>query len=129
MNNCQLTSKVALKLITKLQNCLGMKKLSLCNNLIGDSITQALIVSIFHWNNFEDFKFEGNQFNQKSKLLFRILLSHLNFSGLSLNFSGNFDDLISFITLLGYMKDIPTDKSCFVDNISKVHHIDLNCSE
>ena len=131
MNNCQLTSKIALKLTTKLRNCLGMRKLSLCNNLIDDNImvTQALIVSIFHWNNFEDFKFEGNQFNKQSKLLFRILLSQLKFSDLSLNLSGTFDDLTSFITLLGYMKDIPADKSCFVDNISKVHHIDLTCSE
>ena len=104
MNNCHLTSKITLILITKLQNCLRMRELSLCNNLIDDNITQALIVSIVRWNYFEDFKFEGNQFNKKSKLLLRVLLSHLKFSGLSLNLSGNFNDLTSFITLLGYMK-------------------------
>ena len=128
MNNCHLTSMITSILITKLRNCLRMRKLSLCNNLIDDNTTQALIVSIVHWNYFEDFKFEGNRFNKKSKLLLQFLLSHLKFSGLSLNLSSNYDDLTSFVTLLGYMKDIPTDKSCFVNNISKVHHVDLNCS-
>ena len=129
MNNCQLTSAIAFILIIKLRKCLRMRELQLCNNFLDDDVTQVLVISIFQWNYFKVFKFEGNQFNKESKSLFQFLLSHLKFSDLSLNLSGNLDRLTSFITLLGYMKDIPTNASCYIDNISKVGCLGLDCLE
>ena len=129
MNNCQLTSEIAFVIIIKLQNCLKMRELQLCNNFIGDDVMQAIVITIFQLNYFKEFKFEGNQFSCESESLFQFLLSHLNFSASSLDLSDNLYDLISFITLLGYTKEVPTNTSCYVDNISKVHHLDLNCLE
>ena len=129
MNNCQLTSAIVFIVIIKLRNCLRMREFQLCNNFIDDDVTQVLVISIFRWNYFKVFEFEGNQFNKESKAIFQFLLSHLQFSALSLNLSSDLDRLTSFITLLGYIKDVPTNTSCYIDNISKLRHLDLNCLE
>ena len=127
MNNCQLTSEIALKIIIKIRNCLKMRELQLCNNFIGDDVMRAIVITIFQLNCFKEFKFEGNQFSCESESIFQFLLSHLNFSASYLDLSDNLCNLTSFITLLGYMKEVPNNTSCYVDNISKVHHLDLNC--
>ena len=113
-------------LYNALVNCKNLEKLDLSNNEIDDEATKELVAFLF-CNSLLRFEIAGNQFSKKIKLLFKFLLSHLKFSDLSLNLSANLDDLASFITLLEYMKEVPTHKSCYVENISKIRKLNLNC--
>ena len=51
----------------------------------------------------------------------------MKFSKLSLNFVGKWDSLTSFLTLLGYIKEISANKSIYVTNVSKVCTLNLSC--
>ena len=127
MNNCKLTSTTSCNVIGQLQNCLKLTELKLSNNNIDDTAVKVIVVAIFHWEYFELFEFKGNQFSQETESLFDFLLSHLKFSNSSLNLSSNFHQMKSFITLLCYMKEVPTNKSKYVGNIFKVKTLNLNC--
>ena len=127
MNNCKLTSKVAKLIARKIKIIRNIKELHLCNNYIDDEATKDLLMAFLHCNSFEVFKFEGNNFEDKSKSLFQFFLSHLKFSNLTLNLSDSLNGVTSFITLLEYMKEVPTVKSVYVENVSKVRHLNLNC--
>ena len=127
-NKCKVTSKTAIIIAHKIKLAGGIKELQFCNNYIGDEATKELIVAFFHCKSFETFKYEGNQFTRKSKVLFDFLLCHINFSNSTMNLSGNLDDILSFITLLTYMKEVPVNKSIYVENISKITGLNLNCS-
>ena len=128
MNNCKLTSAIIHIIIVPLQNCLKLTELKLSNNNIDDTATEVIATAIFHWEHLELFVFKGKikQLSQENELLFEFLLSHLKFSSSSLNLSGNQHNLASFITLLGYMKKVPTNESKYVENISKVTTLNLN---
>ena len=127
MNNCQLTSVKVFNVIKGLQNCEKMRELQLSNNSIDDKVTELLVVTMFCCKTFEMLAYKGNHFSKKTELLFEFLLPHLKFSDLSLDLSGSLDNVSSFISLLGCMKEVPTDKSCYVKNISKITELKLNC--
>ena len=127
MNKCQLTSTIILKAIESLQSCLNLRNLELCSNDIDDTATKAIAIGMFYWNFFEVFEFQGNKFSRQTTSVFKFLLPHLKFSGLSINLSDNLDDLSSFIILLGYMEEVNPDRSVYVENISKITDLNLNC--
>ena len=127
MNNCRLTSPNLLLFIKHLQNCFKIKEFHFCNNYLNDEPTEVIVLTILQWNSLEVFEFEQNQFKQKSKLLFKFLLHQLKFSDVSLNLTSNLDHLNSFISLLGYIEEVPTKKSNYIQSISKIRKLDLNC--
>ena len=127
MNNCKLTFHIIHNVIVQLQKCVKLTELKLSNNNIDDTAVKVIVVAIFHWEYFEVFEFMGNQFSEENETLFEFLLSHLKFSSSSIDFSGNWPHLTSFITLLGYMKEVPPNESKYVRNISKVHTLHLSC--
>ena len=127
MNRCNLKSNAAKFIADRLKIHGSIEKLQLCNNSIDDIATERLVVAFLYCNSLVRFEFAGNQFSKSTELLFEFLLSHLKFSDLSLNLSGDFNALSSFITLLGYTKQVPTDKSCYVENISKITNLNLSC--
>ena len=127
MNNCQLTSVKVCDIIKRLQNCDKMRELQLCNNFIDDEATELLVVAMVCCKAFEMLGYKKNRFSKKTELLFEFLLHHLTFSDLTVDLSSNLDNVSSFITLFEYMKKVPTNKSCYVDNISKITELNLNC--
>ena len=127
MNNCQLISVKVFDVIKRLQNCGKIRELQLCNNFIDDEATELLVVTMVCCKAFEMLGHTGNHFSKKTELLFEFLLPHLTFSDLSLDLSSSLDNVSFFITLLEYMKEVPTNKSCYVENISKITELNLNC--
>ena len=126
MNNCKLTSKLTTAIARKIKLIKNVRELQLCNNCIDDEATKDLIIAFLHCNSFETFKFEGNQFKDESKALFQFFLSHLKFSGFSLNLSRNSDDITSFLTIIEYVKELPPINSVFIEKISQIKHLDMN---
>ena len=126
MNKCQLTSLEVCDIIKRLHKCVDLTELQLCNNFIDDESTEPLIIAIICCKKFESLKFEGNKFSKKNILLFEFLLSNLRFCDLSLDLSNDLGTSSSFISLLGYIKGVSTDKSCYIDNVSKVRKLDLS---
>ena len=129
MNNCQLTSPIVTNLIRKLPSCVGMRELQLCNNILNDEIVETLVTSILHLNELQQLKLEQNSFNKRFEKVFHFLTNYLNFCDSVICFNDNMDNIITFITLLEYMQNIPVNKSNFVDNVSKVEILCLDCSK
>ena len=129
MNNCKLNSQTVIELIQKLQNVKNIGEFELCNNDINDEATESLVKAILHWNSVKHIKLENNRFSEKGTKLFLFLNKFSNFSGGSINFNGNLDATIAFITLLGYMVEVNVQDSVLVENVSKVIKLLLDCSE
>ena len=127
MNNCQLTSSIALMLIIKLPSCVNMKELQLCNNLIDDEVAKTLIVSILHLNKLQMLKLEQNCFEKYKKVLY-FQSKHLNFSDSVINFNDEIDNIFAFVNLLDYMDNVSVNLSNFVDNVAKINILSLDCS-
>ena len=127
MNSCKLSSKAAVFIANRLKKAGSIEEIELCNNYLDDEATEGLVAAFLYCNSLVRFDYTGNNFSRKTELLFEFFLPHLKFSDLSLNLSGSLNNMSSFITLLGYMKEVPTDKSCYVKNISKITKLNLNC--
>ena len=129
MNNCQLTSSIVTNLIRKLPSCVDMRELQLSNNFLNDEIAETLIVLILYLNELQLLTLEQNCFSKRYEKVFHFLTKYLNFSDSVINLNDNMDSIIAFITLLEYMQSISVNISNFVDNVSKVEILSLDCSK
>ena len=128
LNSCKLSSKAAVLIANRLKIAGSIKEIELCNNSLDDKATEGLVAALLYCNHLVKFSSAGNKFSKKTELLFEFFLPHLKFSDLSLDLSSNLDNVSSFITLLEYMKEVPIDnKTCYVENISKIIELNLNC--
>ena len=106
-----------------------MRELQLSNNSINDQIAGTLIASILHLNELQLLKLEQNCFSFRYEKVFHFLAKYLKFSDSVINLDDDMDNIIAFITLLEYMQSISINISNFVDNVSKVKNLSLDCSK
>ena len=127
LNGCKLSSKAAVLIANRLKIAGSIREIELCNNSLDDKAKEGLVAAFLYCNHLVRYDFTENKFSKKTKLFFEFLLPHLKFSGLRLDLSSSLDNVSSFISLLEYMKEVPTNKSCYVENISKITELNLNC--
>ena len=128
MNNCKLTSKCVIKFLHMLKYT-NIQVFQISNNFIDDDATKALMVAILHWNSLRDITLEYNAFSLKFRNIFQFIMKFLESSKNVLTFTGNLDDVSSFITLLEYIKDVPSKHSAFIKNLLEVRQFYLHYSD
>ena len=74
LNSCKLTSTIAMKFVSALENSKEIKELQLRNNMIGDEATETLVKAILDWDSLETINLEQNSFSENSQQLFDMLL-------------------------------------------------------
>ena len=128
MNNCELTSKCIIKFLDVLKHA-NIQVFEINGNSIDDNATKALMVAILHWNSLRKISLDHNAFSHNFRILFQFIMNFLKSSRSVLTFSGNLDDISSFITLLEYIKDVPRNDSTFVENLFEVRQFYLHYSD
>ena len=103
---CDMTSEIAIILMSKLKKTVDLKELVLCNNHMDDKATESIATAIFCWHSLKVISLDGNLFSSKSIELFKFITTEiLKSSGLSIDISDNITKVELMITLLGYARD------------------------
>ena len=122
LNNCGITSEIAIILVNKLRKTVDLEELQLCDNCIDDNASDVIVTTIFFWNSLKVLKLDNNRFTLKSITLFQFITKHfLGFSELSIDFNGDVDKVNLLITLLECANDTP------LGSISKIECLHLDC--
>ena len=66
LNDCSITSEIAIILLTNLRNTVYLEELQLCNNYIDDNATEIIVTSIFCWHSLKTIKLDNNRFTLRS---------------------------------------------------------------
>ena len=121
LNNCGITSEVAIFLMDTLRNSVDLEVLQLRNNKIDDQATKIIVATIFCWHSLKKLNLDNNQFSFENILFFYFINTLLDFSSVTLDFSHDLNKVNFLITLLDYAKDAP------LNFISKVEYLCLDC--
>ena len=112
LNYCGISSKIAIKFASKLQKAKNIKEFQLCNNIIDDEATTALVVAILHWNLLTLLEVDNNKFsNQSMDLLVFVSKSYFMKYPLSSNCTSiecRYGGSTSMLTLLDILKNVST---------------------
>ena len=117
MNNCQLSSIAVIRFTKALKNK-NIKELQLCNNLIDDEATEALVTTILNWES-PLVKLQDNAFSRISQLQLNLITSEMTDCDYIINDDAS---VKLFLTIL-HCKNIYFDM-----NMSKVSKLSLCCS-
>ena len=83
MNNCSLSSKTLVTILSKLHNAVNMKELQICNNYIDDEAVSCIIIAMFQWNSFKTLEYRYNNFKENSLKILSFTLQLFNISIIS----------------------------------------------
>ena len=70
LNHCTINSEIASRFASELQRAKNITEIQLCNNLIDDEATTAIVIAMLHWNPLSIMKIDNNRFSNKSMNLF-----------------------------------------------------------
>ena len=117
MNNCQLSSIAVIRFTKALQNR-NIKELQLCNNLINDEATEALVTVILNWES-PLVKLQDNAFSKISQLQLNLITSEMT----------DCDCIINDDASVKLFRTILHCKNIYFDmNMSRVSKLLLCCS-
>ena len=129
LNHCSINSKIASSFASQLQRAKNITEFQLCNNLIDDGATTAVVIAMLHWNSLTIVKMDNNHFSNKSMNLFAFVSKKYFtwYPDKSNTTDYKHEDAISMLTLLDVIKDVSTKESELVKNITCVSRLALNC--
>ena len=126
LNNCGISSKLAIKLGEAIQVCSTIKELQMCHNLIDDE-GMIVFVQPFFWPKLI-IKLDGNKFSDQGKFILNILKSDVQND--TIDFSNNYYIVKSFLDWLDHTSDdfsIATMK--FVNNVVQTKRLLLGVAK
>ena len=121
MNNCQISSITATKIVQALQNK-EMKKLQLCDNLIDNDASETLAIAILQWES-PEVKLERNGFTKNCQMQLDLITKKNSIIGCNITF--NDGDVKFFLTILHHMSN---KNSYFKDNAAGIISLSLSTS-
>ena len=128
MNNCNLNSKIVMKLMNKLKCAKYINTVEMNDNCIDDDATKALVTALLHWNvqSVNKLNLENNPIDLK---IFQFMDSLVveSVEDLSIDLSDNLEDVVCFTILLECMNNVSPNASAFVSILLKVHTLNLEC--
>ena len=127
LNRCNINSQIAIKFAGELQKAKSITEFQLCNNVIDDEATAALVIMILHWNSLSIMKISVDHFSDKSMNLF-LFVKKRCLMDMSNSIDCKYDDATLMLALLGIVENVPTEKSKLVNSITCVNRLALNCS-
>ena len=129
LNCCSINSKTANRFASQLQSAKNITEFQLCNNLIDDGATTAIVIAMLTWKCLSIMKMDNNHFSSKSMNLFAFVSKKYFtwYPDRSNAIDYNHEDAISMLTLLDVIKDVSTEESELVKSITCVSRVALNC--
>ena len=128
MNNCQLHSTVVIEFAKALQDR-NIRELKMCDNLIDDEATEALVVAFLRWNS-PQIELRNNKFSDISQLLLGLITNEFNCKYDTIKIKNDVGNIKLFLAILDQIsnKKFKKNNSNVLVNISKVCALSLICS-
>ena len=120
LNNCGITSEIAIKIGEAIQVCSAIKELQLCHNQIDDEAMIVFVKSLFDLKLI--IKLENNNFSDQGKFFLNLLKN--NIQNDAIDFSNNYYIVKAFLNLLDHASnDFSITAMKFVDNAVQTKYL------